>query len=69
MAEFVYHREGADYVVVVLRVPKSLWDRWEFRHKHFGKAIHALRESCIQILAEKHASHYEQDQLDPFFKG
>jgi hypothetical protein len=69
VAEFVYQREGADHVVVVLRVPKVVWDRWEFRHKHFGKAIHALRESCVEIMSTKHLSHYDRDQADPFFRS
>lgn len=65
MAEFIYDRESM--TVVVLRVPKSVWDRWEYKHQHYGKAIHALRESCIEIMAAKVVGDYRADQVDPFF--
>lgn len=65
MADFIFDRDGM--TVIVLRVPRSLWDRWEYRHQHYGKAIHALRESCLEIMAARHLEHYKADQSDPFF--
>jgi hypothetical protein len=65
MAEFIYNRD--DTTVIVLRVPRRLWDRWEYRHQHFGKAVHALRESCIDVMAAGAASRAWQDAPDPFF--
>jgi hypothetical protein len=67
VADFLYDRE--DLTVIVLRVPRLVWDRWEFRHGHYGKAIHALRESCVELMAAKYVSHYDRDQGDPFFKS
>lgn len=66
MAEFVYDRHGTK--VIVLRVPKRLWDQWESRHNHFGRAVHALRESCIDIMAARHSSGPEPLAPDPFWK-
>lgn len=67
VSEFVYDRE--DVTVIVLRVPRAVWDRWEFRHGHYGKAIHALRESCVEIMAAKAISTFDRDHGDPFFRG
>jgi hypothetical protein len=67
VAEFVYDRD--EVTVIVLRVPRNVWDRWEFRHGHYGKAIHALRESCVEIMAAKSIGHYDRDQADPFFRS
>lgn len=66
MAEFIYTRENV--AVVVLRVPQSVWDRWEYRHKHYGKAIHALRESAIEIMTAGSVGYYSPDQVDPFVR-
>lgn len=68
MAEYVYKRENSDFAVVVLRVPKALWDRWEYRHRHFGKAVHSLRESCIEIMAQGSMSQPYSDVPDPFYR-
>jgi hypothetical protein len=69
MVEHVYHRVGAHYVVVQLRVPRLLWDRWEFRHRHFGKALHALRETCIEVMAAGPVRDSYIDAPDPFHRG
>lgn len=68
MAEWVYSRDGERVVYITLRVPRSLWDQWEYRHAHFGKAIYALRESCIDIMAAQSARLHGPIQPDPFFK-
>lgn len=65
MAEFVYDRD--DTTVVVLRVPRRLWDRWEYRHQHYGKAIHALRESAVEIMAAGTLRRHDPDRPDPFY--
>jgi len=67
MAEFIFER--GDTVVIVLRVPRSLWDRWEYRHTHFGRAIHALRESAIEIMGAGASRAADVDRGDPFFRG
>jgi len=66
MADFILDRD--DLTVIVLRVPRRLWDRWEYRHQHYGKAIHALRESCVEIMAARSLDHY-RDAGDPFYQG
>lgn len=66
MAEFIYERDAT--TVIVLRVPRRLWDQWEFRHGHYGKAIHAARESLVELMAAKQVSQYGTDQGDPFFR-
>lgn len=66
MAEFIYNRD--DTTVIVLRVPKELWRTWEWRHAHFGRAVHALRESCIDIMAARSASPAYVDMPDPFHR-
>jgi hypothetical protein len=66
MAEFIYDRD--DVTVICLRVPRGLWDRWEYRHDHFGKAVHALRESCIDIMAARSAAPAYVDMPDPFHR-
>lgn len=67
MADYIFDREVT--TLIVIRVPKRLWDRWEYRHKHYGKAIHAIRESVIQIMAagvvKSWSSH--TDNGDPFY--
>lgn len=52
--------------VIVLRVPRRLWDQWEYRHQHFGKAVHALRESAIEIMGARTPAPY-RDVQDPFY--
>lgn len=68
VADFSYERD--ELTVVVLRVPRILWDRWEYRHKHYGKAIHALRQHCIEVMAIKGLRSSEEwvDRGDPFFR-
>lgn len=66
MAEFIYDRDAT--TVIVLRVPRRLWDQWEFRHGHYGKAIHALRESAIELMAAKSLNQYGSDHVDPFYR-
>lgn len=70
MAEFIYTRDDQpDVVRIVITVPRRLWDRWESRHQHFGKAIHSLRHSVIEVLAV-HALHgTSTDKGDPFWSG
>jgi len=63
----VYQRMPDDTVVISFRVPRRLWDRWEYRHQHFGKAIHALRESAIDIMAAGVLRTHNPDAPDPFF--
>lgn len=71
MADFIYVREDKpDHVHIVIKVPKLLWDRWEYRHRHFGAAIHALRASVVELLAIKGlATDLSADHRDPFWKG
>jgi hypothetical protein len=66
MADFTYERGGT--VLICLRVPRDLWDRWEYRHQHFGQAIHVLRDSVVQTLAINVARRDWLDQPDPFYK-
>lgn len=66
MSDLIYNREST--TVIVLRVPKRLWDQWESKHPHFGKAVYALRESCIDIMAARHSSGPEPLAPDPFWK-
>jgi hypothetical protein len=68
VAEFVYEREGDQYVMVVLRVPKRLWDRYEYRHGHFGKAIYNLRETMTEWMAGHVSTRHYDDTPDPFFR-
>lgn len=65
MADFIFERDGT--VMICLRVPRGLWNGWEYRHQHYGKAIHTLRESVIEIMSSRHLEHYAEDQGDPFF--
>lgn len=65
MADFVYDR--GSLTVVTLRLPRGLWDRWEYRHQDFGKAIFALRENCIEIMGARTPPAY-RDVPDPFFR-
>lgn len=67
MAEFIFEREST--TVIVLRVPTRLWNQWEYRHQHYGKAIHALRQSCIELMSVRQLAHYRPDQVDPFHLG
>lgn len=71
MSEGIYHRVGtAELTTVYLRIPTVLWDRYEARHRHFGEAIHSLRETVTQLLAYG-ALSYDQseyvDRGDPFY--
>lgn len=68
VAEFIYDRD--QLTIIVLRVPRDLWQRWEFRHRDFGVAIHALREHCIEVMSVKvlTSSADWQDKGDPFYR-
>lgn len=68
MADFIYKRDGSEHVHVVLRVPARVWDRWESQHPHFGKAIHALRETVLEVMAIRTARASLRDGGDPFWK-
>lgn len=65
-SEFVFERD--ELAVVVLRVPRRVWDQWEYRHQHFGKAVHALRESAIEIMAAGAGRASYIDTADPFYR-
>lgn len=65
MADFVYDRD--EMTVITLRVPRRLWMKWEFRHGHYGKAIHAARESLIDVISAKMLRTSYNDQGDPFY--
>lgn len=67
VADFVFERD--DTTVIVLRVPRRLWDRWESRHQHYGKAIYSLRESVLEVLAVKSLRPSSEDQGDPFWRS
>jgi len=68
VAEFVYDRD--DLTVVVLRLPRHLWDAWEYRHGHYGKAIHALRESVMETMAHRMLVKGNWSDLpDPFYRS
>lgn len=68
MAEFVFER--GRMTVITLRVPSNVWDAWEYRHNDFGKAVHALRESAIEIMSAG-SVRLEPGPIrdDPFFRG
>lgn len=65
MSEFIVERPRL--VAITLRVPAEIWHAWEYRHADFGKAIHALRENCIEIMGAKPRPAY-QDRPDPFYR-
>ena len=66
MADFIADR--ADSVLIAVRVPKHLWDHFEYRHPHFGVAIHDLRETVVALLAAHCLSRPRwEDKGDPFF--
>jgi hypothetical protein len=65
MSDFVYDRD--QLTVITLRVPRRVWDHWEYRHRDFGKAIHALRENCIEIMGARTPAPY-RDVPDPFYR-
>lgn len=68
MAEFIADR--GDSVLIAMRVPRDLWNRYEYRHKHYGKAIHSLRGVVCDILAAHSAAAPEYvDKGDPFYRG
>lgn len=70
MADFIYQREGApESVFIVLRVPRLLWDRWEYRHKHFGAALFALRSTVVELMAIRGLREDLTDRGDPFWSG
>lgn len=68
MADYIGDREDGT-VLIAMRVPKSLWDRYEYRHKHFGKAIFNLKLVLTDLLAAHviTSSSYE-DKGDPFYR-
>lgn len=65
MSEFIYDRD--DTTVIVLRVPRRLWDRYESSHKHFGEAIYAVRENVVAIISNRVANRSYRDTGDPFW--
>jgi len=65
MSDFTVERP--QLVAITLRVPVSVWNAWEFRHGHYGKAIHALRENCVEIMGARGAAPYV-DRPDPFHR-
>ena len=65
MSEFIVERPRV--VAITLRVPAQIWHDWEYRHRDFGKAIHALRENCIDIMGAKVPPSY-RDVPDPFYR-
>lgn len=67
---WVYEREGASGdVFVTLRVPSDLWAQWEYRHRHFGAAIRALRLTVIDLLANHAMARSSwKDRPDPFYR-
>jgi hypothetical protein len=69
MADFIYRSESApDHVHIVIRVPRRLWDKYEGQHAHFGRAIHAIRESVVELLTIRAARNSIRDGGDPFFR-
>jgi len=65
MADFYFHR--GDTTVIVLHVPKGVWDRFEAKHKHFGEAIHNVRNFVTDYLvASAHA--WDPKHPDPFWQ-
>jgi len=68
MADFIADR-GDDTVLIAVRIPKQLWDTFEYRHPHYGKAIFAIRETVTELLAAHciHRVPYE-DKGDPFYR-
>lgn len=66
MADFVADR--GDTVLIAVRVPRDLWDRYEYRHRHFGKAISQLKLVIIDLLAAHSLSSVSyEDKGDPFY--
>lgn len=67
MTEFTIERH--ETVTVCLKLPRRIWDSWEYRHQHYGKAVHAARESLVELMAHRAlaASPYE-DKGDPFYQ-
>ena len=72
MSEGIFQYVGRpQYTTVYLKIPTPLWNRFEARHRHFGAAIHDLRETVTQLLAfgaisYQRESTYE-DRGDPFY--
>lgn len=66
MAEFIFDR--GELTVVVLRIPRRLWDRWEYQHRDFGQAVHAARESLIEIIAGR-VARGSYGPREPFGEG
>lgn len=68
MADFIADR--GDSVLIAMRVPRDLWNRYEYRHKHYGKAIATLRNVVTDILATHSLTpSLYVDKGDPFYKG
>lgn len=65
MADFYFDRD--DTTVITLRVPRRLWDRYESQHKHFGQAIHRVREAVIDAMAARTMRGSYRDTGDPFW--
>jgi len=71
VSEGIYHYVGKPQLTTVrLRIPTVLWDRFEARHRHFGAAIHDIRETVTQLLAYGALSYQQSEYLDrgdPFY--
>jgi len=69
MADYLADRDDGT-ILIAVRVPRDLWDRYEYRHKHFGKAIHHLKLVIIDVLAARTVSLWDsEDKGDPFYRG
>lgn len=66
MADFIAER--GDTVLIAVRVPKHLWDTFEYRHVHYGKAIANIRDTLTDLLAAHCLTRVRyEDKGDPFF--
>ena len=70
VADFIADR--GDTVLIALRVPKDLWDRYEYKHQHYGKAISQLKYVVCDLLAAHSISTLMSqpyvDRGDPFYR-
>jgi len=66
MAEFIFDRD--ELTVIVIRIPRRLWDKWEGQHAHFGLAIQSVREGVIDLIAARVMHSQWEDKPDPFFR-
>jgi len=65
MADFIFERD--QMTVIVIRIPRRLWDRFEANHAHFGLAIQSVREGVVDLLAARVMHTGWVDQGDPFW--